>query len=375
MIKKLIGSSILLLGVLILVSCDTTKKQKPVSDSKVPYLDEHWVSVWADEFDGDTLDLTKWTYEIDGNGGGNNELQYYTDKNAEVSNGTLKIHGKEETISGRNYTSSRIVTKGKGDFRYGRIVTSAKVPTGRGTWPAIWMMPTESKYGQWPNSGEIDIMEYVGYEPNRFHSTLHSRAFNHKLGTETSYSVDLDSAPFDFHKFEIIWEPGKIESYINDVKIGTFKYTPGFNLQYASKDAFPFDQKFFLILNFAIGGDWGGQQGIDKSIFPSVFEIDYIRVYQKDYHYYDKEAPSAPTSINSTDKLKNSIYWKESTDDMGVDYYNVYLDGEFYDTANLSQITLRRLVDGQEYDITIEAVDFTGKVSEMSESFKYKFIR
>lgn len=140
-----------------------------------------------------------------------------------------------------------------------------------------------------------------------------------------------------------------------------------------SKDAFPFDQEFYLIMNLAIGGDWGGQQGVDDSIFPTTFEIDYIRVYQKDYKYLDKEKPETPYDLQASRQLDNSIIWKTPYDDVGIHHYNVFIDGEFYQEANLPQITLKNLEKGRSYDITVEAIDFTGKVSRMSDVFKYTF--
>lgn len=371
--KKII---ILLIGILttgVLVACDTKTKMQATPDSLVPYIDDYWVAVWADEFNGDELDLDKWTYEINDGGGGNNELQYYTDENLEVSDGTLKIEARKERYKTRDYTSSRIVSKYKGDFKYGRIVTSAKMPSGRGVWPAIWMMPTQSKYGTWPRSGEIDIMEYVGYDPNVFHSTIHTAKLNHMAGTQVGKSIKVSNAETEFHVFETIWEPGVIESYINGELYFSYKYTAAFHQEVPYYEVFPFDELFFLIINLAIGGDWGGAQGVDESIFPTTLEVDYIRVYQKDYEFYDKSAPNKPTYVNSSNSLKNSIFWRESSDDMGVEYYNVYLDGEFYGKTNLPQITLEKLTKGKTYNIEIEAVDFTGKTSELSEGFTYIF--
>ncbi|VEU80723.1 glycoside hydrolase family 16 protein [Haploplasma axanthum] len=372
MIKKILLTVIIGLTGFLLVSC-SKEKMKPVEDSLVPYIDDEWVAVWADEFNGTELDMNKWTYEIDGNGGGNNELQYYTNKNTLVNNGTLKIIAKKENISGRQYSSSRIVTKYKGDFKYGRIVASAKMPSGKGTWPAIWMMPTNSKYGVWPNSGEIDIMEYVGYDPNVFHTSIHTKKYNHMLGTQQTYKKNVANAETEFHTFEIIWEPGKIESFVNGEKYGTFKYTSAYNQEVESKDAFPFDQEFFLIMNLAIGGSWGGAQGVDDNIFPATFEIDYIRVYQKDYNYYDSEKPSDIKNLRQSTRLQNSIFWNEATDDMGVSYYNIYVDGILHTTSELSQVVLKDLDKGLEYSIEVEAVDFVGNKSSKSEPLKFTF--
>ena len=372
--KKIHMFLLVLLALPLLVSCETKTKKAANPDSLVPYLDDYWVAVWADEFNGDELDMTKWSYEINDSGGGNNELQYYTDKNAIVSDGTLKIEARKERHISRDYTSSRIVSKYKGDFKYGRVVARAKMPSGRGTWPAIWMMPTMNTYGGWPASGEIDIMEYVGYRPNYFHSSLHTKKYNHINGTELTSEMKVIDAENEFYTFEIIWEPGLIESYVDGYKIASFKYTAAFNQEVDYHEAFPFDQEFFLIVNLAIGGNWGGAQGVDDSIFPTALEVDYIRVYQKDYNYYDKENPTKPDFVNVSTKLNNSVFWRESSDDMGVEYYNVYVDGELYGETNLPQIRLKGLNKGTKYSIQIEAIDFTGKKSELSDPIEHVFI-
>lgn len=373
--KKVLSTMMLLLMTTFLVSCiekEELVKMEATPDSKVPYLDDIWVAVWADEFDGDTLDMTKWSYEIDGGGGGNNELQYYTNNNATVKDGILTITAKKDD-QGHDYTSSRIVTRGKGDFTYGRIQASIKVPDGRGTWPAFWMMPTRSPHGIWPRSGEIDIMEHVGYDNQMIHNSIHTLKYHHSVGTGRGNSIKIPTATTEFHLYEIIWEPGIIMGYVDGELYSTFKYTAGFEREVEFYEVFPFYYDFFIILNLAIGGDWGGQQGVDDSLFPHEYEIDFVRVYQKDYNYYDKAEPSQPSYVQESAYLKNSIYWRESTDDMGVELYNIYVDGELHTTSPLSQVVLKRLEVGQTYEVTIEAVDFTGKVSELSEPISFTY--
>lgn len=370
--KNILRIFILVGLTLLLVGCKKVKRTPAYPGAKVPYLDGEWVAIWADEFDDDKLDTTKWSNETGGDGWGNNELQYYTYANTNVGDGTLKINAKKEQRDKNNYTSARIVTRDKFSFKYGRVITRAKLPVGRGTWPAIWMMPQNSVYGGWPNSGEIDIMEYVGYEPNRVHGSIHTEVYNHKIGTQKSNSLKYDNLTDDFHEFELVWLPGFIEMSIDGLVISTFRYNAIFEQEYEAKQAFPFDQEFYLILNLAIGGSWGGQQGVDDSIFPAVFEIDYIRVYQKDYKYLDKEKPEAPKNIQASRYINNSIVWNEAKDDYGIHHYNVFVDGEFYGEANLPQITLKGLTVGKKYNIEIEAIDFTGKVSPKS-SFEHVF--
>lgn len=371
---------IVLLLLFVLVGCDPKASNEnpnklppltPLEGCEVPTLEDGWVCTWADEFNGDQIDETKWNFEVNDYGGGNNELQYYTKENAQIVNGKLVITAKKEDYKTRDYTSSRLTTKYKGDFLYGRFIISAKMPSGAGTWPAIWMMPTMNSYGGWPNSGEIDIMEYVGRQPNNVLSTIHTEKFNHKIGTQIGYNVNVNNAETEFHKYEIIWSPGEISTYVDDVKFATFGYSAEFNQDVPYYKAFPFDQQFFLILNLAIGGGLGGQ--VNNSIFPTAFEIDYVRVYTQDYAQTDKENPSDVTKL-SISQLKNTIHWKDSTDDQGIEKYAIYINEELYDFANLNQYTFKGLDKNKSYQIRVQAIDFLGKTSKMSDvlSFTYE---
>lgn len=236
--------------------------------------------VWSDEFDKPGKpDATKWGYDIGNgeNGWGNNELEYYTDdpKNVRVENGNLVIEAVKEAKGGMNYTSTRIVSKNKGDWTYGRIEIRAKLPKGRGTWPAIWMLPTEWKYGGWPESGEIDIMEHVGFDPGVVHANLHSGKYNHIKKTNIDGKVDVPDAMDKFHVYAIDWTKDKIDFYLDDEMYHSLSHQQGDDFM-----GWPFDQKFHLIMNIAVGGGWGGQKGLDDSIWPQKMEIDYVRVYQ-----------------------------------------------------------------------------------------------
>ena len=235
--------------------------------------------VWNDEFDGDTLDLSKWVYEVDGNGGGNNELQYYTRDNTIVSDGTLKIIAKYEEYEGKEYTSSRIKTSNSAYYKYGIFEVRAKLPSGRGTWPAIWMMPKYSRYGGWPSSGEIDIMEHVGYDENIIHSTIHTNIYNHisskGKGSSTSEFTNVTE---EFHTYKLIWLPDKIEFFVDDEI--TYTYEPNRFSGCPTYKVWPFNASFYMILNVAVGGDWGGVQGVDETAFPTQLEVDYVRIYQ-----------------------------------------------------------------------------------------------
>ncbi len=236
------------------------------------------VLVWQDEFNGSGLpDEEKWGYDVGGNGWGNNELQYYTQadtNNARVEDGKLIIEAHKETYSNNDYTSARLITKNKGDWKYGRFEIKAKVPAGRGTWPAIWMLPTDWEYGGWPSSGEIDIMEYVGYQPNTIHQSVHTQEYNHLNGTEITNSSNVETAEEEFHLYTIEWNEDKIDFFVDGRLRLTFENE-------GSWQKWPFDKRFHLLLNVAIGGNWGGAQGVDDSIFPVQMEVDYVRVYQQ----------------------------------------------------------------------------------------------
>jgi beta-glucanase (GH16 family) len=236
--------------------------------------------IWSDEFDYSGLpDSTKWDYDIGGNGWGNRELQYYTSKrteNARVENGNLIIETRKEPFKGKEYTSARLKTEDLGDWLYGRIEVRAKLPPGKGLWPAIWMLPTDWEYGNWPASGEIDIMENVGFDPQRIFFTIHTELYNHTKGTQKSTSILLDDPYTTFHIYAAEWFDDHIDLYCDD----TLRYT--FNNENTGSKTWPFDQRFHLLLNIAVGGSWGGAQGIDTTIFPQKMIVDYVRVYSLD---------------------------------------------------------------------------------------------
>lgn len=233
--------------------------------------------VWSDEFDYSGLpNAGKWAYDLGGSGWGNNELQYYTNSlnNASVGNGMLTITVRKEAFGGREFTSARLVSKGKGDFLYGRFEVKAKLPSGKGTWPAIWMLPTDLAYGGWPKSGEIDIMEQVGYDQNRVHVTVHTEAYNHGIKTQRGTNKIVDTSSSEFHLYRIDWTPNAITGYIDDQQMFEFLN------EGKGSPVWPFDKKFHLLLNIAFGGNWGGAQGIDAAILPQKMDVDYVRVYK-----------------------------------------------------------------------------------------------
>ena len=239
--------------------------------------------VWADEFNYSGLpDSTKWSYDIgrgcpDNCGWGNRELQYYTVKrteNARVENGQLIIEARKEKFADANYTSARLLSKNKGDWKYGRFEIKARIPEGKGMWSAIWMLPTKWEYGGWPHSGEIDIMENVGYLPDSLYGTVHTGAYNGMLGTQKTGGVLRNDLSKAFHVYAMEWREDAISFFIDGEKYHEF------NNENKDSEAWPFDKDFHVLLNIAVGGNWGGKMGVDDSYFPQKMEIDYVRIYQ-----------------------------------------------------------------------------------------------
>jgi len=240
--------------------------------------------VWSDEFDDSgTPNKDKWNLIVgDGCpelcGFGNNEAQYYQSnklKYARVENGKLILEAHLDTSAiNHQIKSAKLTTKFKQKFKYGKIDVRAKNPVGVGSWPAIWMLPDQNKFGKWPQSGEIDIMEHVGYSRDSIFGTVHTEAFNHMIGTQKSGHKVVTDSESQFHEYSIQWNPDKIEFFIDSLKYHEF-----LNYQETYKE-WPFDQDFHLICNLAIGGNWGGKMGIDSTKFPMQFEIDYIRYYR-----------------------------------------------------------------------------------------------
>jgi beta-glucanase (GH16 family) len=234
--------------------------------------------VWSDDFKYKGLpDTTKWSYNVGGHGWGNKELQYYTKsrvENARSEKGKLIIEARKEDYSGMKYTSARLVTKNKGDWKYGRIEVKAKLPKGKGIWPAIWMLSTKPDYGSWPKSGEIDIMENVGYMPDSVFGSVHTGKFNHVIGTQKTKGIYRQDLSRKFHVYAIEWREEGIDFFFDKENFYHFSNTG------KGSEEWPFNIDFHLILNIAVGGNWGGKFGVDDSIFPQKMEIDYVRVYQ-----------------------------------------------------------------------------------------------
>ncbi len=235
--------------------------------------------IWSDEFDGTTLDLTKWSYQI-GDGcdiglcqWGNNELQWYSQNNVVVSNNTLKITAKRETVQNRNYTSGRIRTLSKSDIKYGRIEARMKMPVGQGIWPAFWMLPTDYVYGGWPQSGEIDILEYLGHDRATILGTIHY-GMPWPNNSYSSKTFTLTEGGFNegFHNYVLEWTENDIKWFIDGYLYSTKTRSD------VGSSRWPFDQKFHFLLNMAVGGILPGNPN-GSTVFPQTFEVDYVRVY------------------------------------------------------------------------------------------------
>ena len=228
---------------------------------------------WFDEFTGISLGAD-WSYEVKNAGWVNNEKQNYVNGNGvtEVSNGTLKINCKK--MDGKIY-SGRIYAKKNKGWKYGWVEARIKLPKGKGTWPALWMMPVNESDG-WPTCGEIDIMEEVGYHPNYTSSSIHCNSYNHTKGTQKTAERLTPGAEGEFHVYALEWTENYIQTYVDGNPLLHFD-----NDGAGNKNTWPFNKEFYVILNLAWGGDWGGAQGVDESALPVTMEVDYVRVFKK----------------------------------------------------------------------------------------------
>lgn len=237
--------------------------------------------VWADEFKGEEPpNENKWTYDLGvGNSGwGNNEKQYYTDRarNVRLVSGKLIIEAHQETYKESEYTSTRLVTRGKQSWGPGhRIAIRAKLPSGRGTWPAIWMLGDNLKEAGWPLSGEIDIMEHVGFSPDSIFGTVHTKASNGMVGNQVSGHITAEDLETNYHIYSIDWYGDHIAFQMDGETYHTFVKRENVGVE-----EWPFDAPQHLLLNLAVGGNWGGRKGVDETIWPQRLMVDWVRVYR-----------------------------------------------------------------------------------------------
>ncbi len=238
-------------------------------------LAPEWKLTWSDEFDRPGRpDPAKWGYEV-----GyirNKEEQYYTKdrpENARIEGGKLVIEARKDNFEGKPITAASLNTAGKREFLYGKFEVRAKLPKGRGTWPAIWFLGTNIREVGWPRCGELDLMEHVGFDPNKVHFNIHTEAYNHVKGTGKGAAVDFPT-PEDWHVYGMEWYPDRVDFFLDGKK--TFTYAK----EKDDVSVWPFAKPHYLLINLAIGGGWGGQKGVDPEIFPARYEIDYVRYYE-----------------------------------------------------------------------------------------------
>jgi len=260
-----------------MLACSETDEY-PDKEVDFGFGEIEWELVWEDNFDKDGLpDKTIWDYEE-----GyirNNEAQYYTKErleNARVENGNLIIEARKDNWNGKEITSASLHTYGNKSMLYGKIEVRAKLPTGKGTWPAIWMLGNTIRTGtNWPECGEIDIMENVGFDPDVIHANVHTKAYNHSIGTNKGNKITVKKPYEKFYTYTVEWYEDKMFFYVDDQRYFVF------NNENTGNDVWPFDKPHYLILNLAIGGAWGGQQGIADDLLPQKYYIDYVKVYKK----------------------------------------------------------------------------------------------
>lgn len=322
--------------------------------------------VWADEFDYTGLPAAeKWAGDVGGNGWGNGELQYYTgvvENNVWVEDGRLTITAKKEEKGSNHYTSARLTTLSKAKWAFGRIEVKAKLPEGVGTWPAIWMLSTGNKYGNWPGSGEIDIMENVGHDMDNIHGSFHSATYNWRgnQGQKTGSIIAKHASKLEY-TYTLEWTPTQMDLYVDDHLFLTY-----FNEGTGYK-SWPFDETFYLILNIAIGGGWGGQKGIDDSIFPQKMEIDYVRVYDLGIDMTDNVPPDPVVDL-AYEMKGTSLYltWKSTYDNYGIKSFEIYKDGQLIGTNKVREFVIKDFDTTQKHIFEVVAVDGAGNISEPS---------
>jgi beta-glucanase (GH16 family) len=271
------------IGVLIIIISSACGRSTSKNRNEAKAEPNGWKLVWSDEFNYKGLpDSTKWNYEVGDNGWGNNEKEYYVEKstaNSYADGEKLHIVALHKKMGKSDYTSAKLNTYQKFSFQYGKIEVMAKLPAGKGTWPAIWMLPESLLKGteDWPLCGEIDIMEHVGWHPGFIHVSLHSKLYNHILSTQVTHFEQLKDVFGTFHKYALELSADSMIFYIDDKLF--YATAKGEDGRVSTNEGWPFDKPYYLILNLAIGGNWGGE--IDDSIFPAEMQVDYVRIYQK----------------------------------------------------------------------------------------------
>jgi beta-glucanase (GH16 family) len=321
-----------------------------------------WNLVWQDDFNGNSLDLSKWSYQ-EGTGQdvgltdwGNNELQTYSKNNVAVTGGELVIEARREAKDGKNYTSGRINTKGKFSKTYGRIEAAITLPKGQGLWPAFWMLPTDNKYGNWASSGEIDIMEARGREPNKVDGTIHYGGTwpNNQYKT-ANYTFPQGQSIAEKHVYAVEWEKNEIRWYVDG---NLYHKTSDWSSNGAPYPA-PFDQNFYILFNLAVGGNYDGNiQPNDSVVMPAKMKVDYVKVYNKS----EVTTPSGNSIVNGdfSNGLANWGTWSPDSNNRyvvgenGAVTYHIINKGNETWSQQLYQ-DVPQLIGGKKYKLSFNA--------------------
>jgi beta-glucanase (GH16 family) len=316
--------------------------------------------IWNEEFSvNGAPDPSKWNIELWPPAVVNQELQTYTNRpeNVRVENGTLIIEARRDSYQGYEFSSARIHTAGKVDALYGRIEVRAILPHIRGTWPAIWAMPTSLVYGAWPTCGEIDIMEHVGYDPGTIHASVHTETYNHSIGTQRTAQINIPSFNTAYHVYALEWTPTQIKMFVDGVHYFTFAN------EGTGYREWPFDKPFHVILNVAVGGAWGGLHGVSKTGWPQRMTVDYVKVYSYNFGP-DSQPPTAPANLaGNASSTSISLNWGPSTDNYSVKEYLVYKDGALQAVTPFQTFVLTGLAENTTYTLGVKARDYSGNES------------
>ena len=361
--QTILSASVLLAALIINAGCSASRKRTPPDAVLADKKQQGWHFVWADEFEGPTIDTTTWTHEtFPGIESGNRELQHYTDRprNSFIEDGKLVVKAIREDYKGHDYTSARLKTEDGFSFRYGRVEGRIKLPSTEGIWPAFWMMPEKSVYGGWPHSGEIDIVESVN-TANEIYGTIHYGSPNH---THSGGSYQLPATKDgprlfseDFHTYAIEWDPQEIRWYVDGRLYSTQTDWMTTNAPYPA----PFNQEFYLVLNVAVGGDWPGPPD-QTSTFPQAMKIDWVRVYQRDNEYPEVRilSPADGAHLPANEPISFAV---EATDPDGrIDHVKLVHKSQTlaHDEAAPFELEIPGLADGCYDNLAVYAVDDAG---------------